>query len=162
MALAETIAAFETLKKAGKIRRWGVSNFDHDDMDELLAAKGGGACATDQVLYNLSRRGIEWDLLPWARSINLPIMAYSPLEQARLLFDRELKTIAEGRGITAAQLALAWVVDRGGVIAIPKVSSRRRLAENLGALDVEITPEVRAALDLAFPPPHRATPLEML
>ncbi len=160
--LAETVAAFEALKKAGKIRRWGVSNFDHDDMDELLAAKGGGACATDQVLYNLSRRGIEWDLLPWARSINLPIMAYSPLEQARLLFDRELKTIAEGRGVTAAQLALAWVVDRGGVIAIPKVSSRRRLAENLGALDVEITPEVRAALDLAFPPPHRATPLEML
>jgi len=160
--LAETIAGFEALKKAGKIRRWGVSNFDRADMDELLETKGGGACATDQVLYNLSRRGIEWDLLPWARSINLPIMAYSPLEQARLLFDRELKTIAEGRGVTAAQLALAWVVDRGGVIAIPKASSRRRLAENLGALDVEITPEVRAALDLAFPPPHRATPLEML
>ncbi|MBV5262650.1 aldo/keto reductase [Pinisolibacter aquiterrae] len=160
--LAETVAAFEALKKAGKIRRWGVSNFDHGDMDELMDGKVGGACATDQVLYNLSRRGIEWDLLPWARSINLPIMAYSPLEQARLLFDRELKTIAEGRGVTAAQLALAWVVDRGGVIAIPKASSRRRLAENLGALDVEITPEVRAALDLAFPPPHRATPLEML
>ena len=160
--LAETVAAFETLKKAGKIRRWGVSNLDLDDMGELMSVAGGTACATDQVLYNLSRRGVEWDLLPWARSINLPIMAYSPLEQARLLFDAELKAIAESHGVTAAQLALAWVVDACNVIAIPKASSRRRLAENLGALDIRLTSDLRTALDRAFPPPHGATPLEML
>lgn len=158
---AETIAGFESLRKAGKIRRWGVSNLDLAEMGELFEA-GGTGCATDQVLYNLSRRGVEWDLLPWARSVNLPIMAYSPLEQARLLFDAELKAIAESHGYTAAQLALAWVIDRGGVVAIPKASSRRRLAENLAALDVEMRPDLRRALDRAFPPPDRATPLEML
>ncbi len=160
--LSETVAAFEKLRAAGKILRWGVSNFDADDMAELMATKGGDRCATDQVLYNLSRRGIEWDLLPWARAGNLPIMAYSPLEQARLLYDGELKAVADGHGWTAAQLALAWVMDRGGVVAIPKTSSRRRLDENVGALDVRLTPEIRAALDRAFPPPHRATPLEMI
>lgn len=160
--LAETVAAFEKLRAAGKILRWGVSNFDADDMAELMTTKGGERCATDQVLYNLSRRGIEWDLLPWARAGNLPIMAYSPLEQARLLYDGELKAVADGHGWTAAQLALAWVMDRGGVVAIPKTSSRRRLDENVGALDVRLTPEIRAALDRAFPPPHRATPLEMI
>lgn len=160
--LSETVAAFEKLRAAGKILRWGVSNFDADDMAELMTTKGGDRCATDQVLYNLSRRGIEWDLLPWARAGNLPIMAYSPLEQARLLYDGELKAVADGHGWTAAQLALAWVMDRGGVVAIPKTSSRRRLDENVGALDVRLTPEIRAALDRAFPPPHRATPLEMI
>lgn len=160
--LAETIAAMEKLKAAGKILRWGVSNFDPADMDELMNTPGGERCATDQVLYNLSRRGVEWDLLPWAHAINMPIMAYSPLEQARLLFDGELKAIAEGHGWTAAQLALAWVIDRVGVVAIPKSSSRRRLEENVGALDVRLTPEIRAALDRAFPPPHGATPLEMI
>ncbi|MCE1236034.1 MAG: aldo/keto reductase [Hyphomicrobiales bacterium] len=158
---AETIAGFESLRKAGKIRRWGVSNLDLAEMGELFEA-GGGGCATDQVLYNLSRRGVEWDLLPWARSVNLPIMAYSPLEQARLLFDAELKAIAESHGYSAAQLALAWVIDHVGVVAIPKASSRRRLAENLSALAVEMRPDLRRALDRAFPPPDRATPLEML
>jgi diketogulonate reductase-like aldo/keto reductase len=160
--LAETVAAFETLRADGKILRWGVSNFDRDDMVELAAVPGGEGCATDQVLYNLSRRGIEWDLLPWARAGRMPIMAYSPLEQARLLHDRELRAIAADHGWTAAQLALAWVIDRGDVIAIPKTSSRRRLDENVGALDVRLTPEIRATLDRAFPPPHRATPLEMI
>jgi diketogulonate reductase-like aldo/keto reductase len=160
--LAETVAAFETLVADGKILRWGVSNFDRDDMDELAAVPGGDHCATDQVLYNLSRRGIEWDLLPWARAGRLPIMAYSPLEQARLLEDGALRAIAADHGWTAAQLALAWVLDRGDVIAIPKTSSRRRLTENHGALDVRLTPEIRAALDRAFPPPHHATPLEMI
>ena len=158
---AETIAGFESLRKAGKILRWGVSNLDRAEMDELFAA-GGETCATDQVLYNLSRRGVEWDLLPWARARELPIMAYSPLEQARLLDDAELRAIAESHGFTAAQAALAWVIDRDGVVAIPKASSRRRLAENLAALDVEMRPEMRRALDRAFPPPDRATPLEML
>jgi len=160
--LAETVAAFEALKKAGKIRRWGVSNLDLADMSELMAVSGGAACATDQVLYNLSRRGIEWDLLPWARSIGLPIMAYSPLEQAALLASDLLRTIARDHSVTAAQLALAWVIDRGGVIAIPKASSRARLAENLGALDVKMTPELRSELDRVFPPPKRAKALEML
>lgn len=160
--LAETVAAFERLKAQGKILRWGVSNLDPADMEELLEVPGGRYCATDQVLYNLSRRGIEWDLLPWARAINLPIMAYSPLEQARLLYDSELKTVAESYGWTAAQLALAWVLDRPGMIAIPKASNPQRLAENFGALDVRLTPEIRAALDRAFPPPHGPTPLEML
>lgn len=160
--LAETVAAFETLRADGKILRWGVSNFDLGDMEELAATPGGDGCATDQVLYNLSRRGIEWDLLPWARAGGLPIMAYSPLEQARLLHDGELRAIAADHGRTAAQLALAWVLDRDGVIAIPKTSSRRRLEENIGALEVRLTPEIRAALDRAFPPPRRATPLEMI
>lgn len=160
--LSETVAAFEKLRADGKILRWGVSNFDLDDMDELMATRGGERCATDQVLYNLSRRGIEWDLLPWAKAGNLPIMAYSPLEQARLLYDGELKAVADGHGWTAAQLALAWVMDRGNVVAIPKTSSRRRLDENVGALEVRLTPEIRAALDRAFPPPHQATPLEMI
>lgn len=160
--LAETVAAFEALKKAGKIRRWGVSNLDLADMDELMAVSGGTACATDQVLYNLSRRGIEWDLLPWARSIGLPIMAYSPLEQATLLASDRLCAIARDHGVTAAQLALAWVIDRGGVIAIPKASSRARLAENLGALDVKMTADLRKELDRLYPAPKRATTLEML
>ena len=158
----ETIAGFEALQAAGKIRRWGVSNLDPADMDELMECRGGAACAADQVLYNLSRRGIEWDLLPWARRVGVPIMAYSPLEQARLLYDAELKAIAEMNGWTAAQLALAWVIDGGGVVAIPKTSNRRRLEDNVGALAVTITPEIRAALDRAFPPPHAATPLEMI
>jgi diketogulonate reductase-like aldo/keto reductase len=160
--LAETVTAFVALKAAGKILRWGVSNFDLADMDELLNLTNGRYCATDQVLYNLSRRGIEWDLLPWARAINMPIMAYSPLEQARLLYDGALKAIAETHGWTASQLALAWTIDRGGVIAIPKASRRDRLDDNLKALDVRLTPEVRAALDRAFPPPHAAIPLEMI
>lgn len=159
---AETIAGFEALKAAGKILRWGVSNLDPSDMKELMDAPGGRACATDQVLYNLSRRGIEWDLMPWARRLGLPLMAYSPLEQARLVFDTELKAIAESHGHTAAQLALAWVIDHDGVIAIPKAANRKRAEENRGALDVRLTPELRAALDRAFPPPHGPTPLEMI
>ena len=160
--LAETIAGFEALKAAGKILRWGVSNLDLSDMEELMDTPGGRACATDQVLYNLSRRGIEWDLMPWARRLGLPLMAYSPLEQARLVFDTELKAIAESHGYTAAQLALGWVIDLGGVIAIPKAANRKRAEENRGVLDVRLTPELRAALDRAFPPPHGPTPLEMI
>ncbi|TBW41406.1 aldo/keto reductase [Siculibacillus lacustris] len=159
---AETIEAFETLKRDGKIRRWGVSNLDLVDMAELSTTPGGEGVGTDQVLYNLSRRGIEWDLLPWAKARGLPIMAYSPIEQGRLLADRELARLAAAHGWTAAQLALAWVLDRDRVIAIPKTGHRARLEENAAALDVRLTPEIRAALDALFPPPRGSTPLEML
>lgn len=160
--LAETVAVLEDLKAAGKILRWGVSNFDVDDLDDLATIDGGEHCATDQVLYNLTRRGIEWDLLPRARANGLPIMAYSPLEQARLLADGRLRTIAAAHGWTAPQLALAWAIDGGGIVAIPKTSNRQRLEDNVGALGVHLTPEIRAALDRAFPTPGGATPLEMI
>ncbi len=159
---AETVEAFETLKRDGKIRHWGVSNLDPADMAELVTTPGGDAVQVNQVLYNLSRRGIEWDLLPWSKARGLPVMAYSPIEQARLLADRDLVRLAHDHGCTAAQLALAWVLDRDGVIAIPKTSHPARLEENAGALEVKITPEIRAALDALFPPPRGSTPLEML
>jgi diketogulonate reductase-like aldo/keto reductase len=159
---AETIDAFERLRADGKIRHWGVSNLDPDDMAELVATPGGDAVAVDQVLYNLSRRGIEWDLLPWATRRGLPIMAYSPIEQARLLADRDLRRLAGDLGLTASQLALAWVLDHPGVVAIPKTSHRERLEENVRALEVGLTDEIRTALDAIFPPPRGATPLEML
>jgi diketogulonate reductase-like aldo/keto reductase len=159
---AETIEAFETLKRDGKIRHWGVSNLDPADMAELVTTPGGDAVQVNQVLYNLSRRGIEWDLLPWSKARGLPIMAYSPIEQARLLADCDLVRLARDHGVTASQLALAWVLDHDGMIAIPKTSHPARLEENAGALEVKITPEIRAALDALFPPPRGSTPLEML
>ena len=159
---AETIAAFEALQKAGKIRHWGVSNLDLDDMNELVATAGGKSVATNQVLYNLTRRGIEWDLMPWCAKRGLPIMAYSPIEQARLLSNRRLTELAILHGWSPAQLALAWVLDRDGVIAIPKASNPAHLDDNLRALDVTLTPEIRARLDSLFPKPRGPTPLEML
>jgi diketogulonate reductase-like aldo/keto reductase len=159
---AETIAAFETLRAAGKIRHWGVSNLDCADMEELIATTNGEEVATDQVLYNLVRRGIEWDLLPWAQARSMPIMAYSPIEQAGLLADRGLAELARAHGWTPAQLAIAWALDRDGVIAIPKTSNCARLTENARALEVTLTPEMRAALDALFPPPSGPSPLEML
>jgi diketogulonate reductase-like aldo/keto reductase len=160
--LVETIEAFERLRAAGKIRHWGVSNFDLADMADLIAATGGQGVATNQVLYNLVRRGIEWDLLPWAQARRLPIMAYSPIEQADLLGRRELAELAFAHGWTPAQLAIAWVLDRDGVIAIPKTSNRAHLKENAGALDVTLSPEIRRALDAIFPAPRGPSALEML
>lgn len=160
--LAETISGFEQLIADGKIRRWGVSNFDADDMAELAATPGGEACATNQVLYNLTRRGIEWDLLPNAQTDRMPVMAYSPIEQARLAHHSGLKALADPRGVTPAALALAWVLDKPGVIAIPKTSSRAHLAENLTCREIEMTDDLRHALDQLFPPPRGARPLEML
>jgi diketogulonate reductase-like aldo/keto reductase len=160
--LVETIEAFERLRGAGKIRHWGVSNFDLADMAELIAATGGQGVATNQVLYNLARRGIEWDLLPWAQARGLPMMAYSPIEQADLLAKRELAELAFAHAWTPAQLAIAWVLDRDGVIAIPKTSSRAHLRENAGALDVTLSPEARHALDILFPAPRGPSSLEML
>jgi diketogulonate reductase-like aldo/keto reductase len=160
--LAQTLAAFAALQQAGKIRYWGVSNLDAADMAELAALPQGGGCATNQVLYNLSRRGIEWDLLPWCRTRGVPIMAYSPIEQGRLLAEPALTALARQRGVTGAQLALAWLLNQKDVIVIPKAASVEHMRENRAALDLRLTPEEVAELDRAFPPPSEATPLEVL
>jgi len=158
----ETIEAFEALKAAGKIRHFGVSNLDADDLEEWCDVTGGEVLAVDQVLYNLTRRGIEWDLLPWCQERRIPVMAYSPIEQARLLRHRGFCELARERGWQPAQLALAWLLQRDGVIAIPKASTRAHLEENFSALQCQLDAPVLAALDRLFPPPKRATPLEML
>jgi diketogulonate reductase-like aldo/keto reductase len=160
--LAETLDAFAALRQAGKIRRWGVSNFGMTDMDELWSLSGGTECAANQVLYNLSRRGIEWDLLPWCRERRVPVMAYSPIEQGRLLRQRALSKVADRRGVTAAQVALAWLLARSPVIVIPKAADIGHVRQNRAALDLALAPEEFAELDRAFPPPDRAKPLEML
>lgn len=160
--LAETVAAFERLKSDGKIGDWGVSNFDSDDMEELFAVPDGKNCAANQVLYNLSRRGPEFSLLPWCQEHGVPLMAYSPIEQGRILKNHELIRIAKAYQATPAQLALAFLLERDGVIAIPKSANIARVEENRGATDLEITDEDWAALDVAFPPPTRRTALEML
>jgi diketogulonate reductase-like aldo/keto reductase len=160
--LAETVAGMEALVQAGKIRHWGVSNLDIDDMEELAALPGGEACATNQVLYNLTRRGIEWDLLPWCRERAMPIMAYSPIEQGRLLRKKALKEVAARHGATPAQVALAWAMRDPLVIAIPKASDPQHVRENRAALQVQLTDSDLAGLDRAFPPPTRKQPLELL
>ena len=154
--------AFVTLQQAGKIRYYGVSNLDIKDMEELWIVPGGSAVATDQLLYNLARRGIEWDLLPWLRERHVPVMAYSPIEQAKLALDRKLANFARKYGMTPAQAALAWLLASDDVIVIPKTSRRERLKENLGALDHKLTAAQLAELDRLFPPPARSQPLEML
>ena len=159
--LAETIEAMERLKTAGKIRHWGVSNLDLQDMEELVAA-GGQACATDQILYNLSRRGPEYDLLPWLSDRRIPVMAYSPVEQGRLLTDAALVRIAQQSGATPAQVALAWVMRRADMIAIPKAGTVAHVLDNFAAADLVLAQDDLAALDAAFPPPQSARPLEML
>ena len=159
---AETIAAFETLKAQGKIRHWGVSNLDTEDLQEWVDTPGGAAVAVDQVLYNLTRRGIEWDLLPWCQKHRIPVMAYSPIEQARLLRHSGLCELAGRLGMTPAQVALAWLLQRDAVIAIPKTSTRQHLEENFAALRFSLEADVMAELDRLFPPPRRATPLAML
>ncbi|HEY9619738.1 MAG TPA: aldo/keto reductase [Crinalium sp.] len=160
--LSETLEAFEALKQAGKIREFGVSNFDVDDMEEAEQLPGGAAIATNQVLYNLSRRGIEWDLLPWCRQREIPIMAYSPVEQGRLLNNPQLKTIAQARGVTPAQVAIAWLLRQEDVIVIPKAGAIAHVDDNRAALDLELTLEELATLNDAFPPPSKRVALEML
>jgi diketogulonate reductase-like aldo/keto reductase len=157
-----TIEAFEELVAAGKIRHWGVSNLDPDDMKEFLAAKGGAGVQTNQVLYNPSRRGIEFDLLPMLRARKIPIMAYSPIEQGRILTDRTLVDIAHRHGATPAQVVLAWALRDGGVIAIPKAADVAHVRDNRAALDVKLTAQDLADIDRVFPPPKKARPLEML
>jgi diketogulonate reductase-like aldo/keto reductase len=159
--LAEVVDAFTTLVRVGKIRHWGVSNFDLADMEELVELPGGEAAATDQVMYNLNRRGIEYDLQPWCRSRHIPIMAYSPLDQGKLARSRELGRIAQRLGASPSQLALAWLVRQDNVIAIPKSASPDHVRENFAALDVRLTKQDLAELDRAFPPPKRKMPLAM-
>ncbi len=160
--LAETLEAFQTLEQAGKIRSYGVSNFDAQDMEEATHLKGGNEIATNQVLYNLMRRGIEWNLLPWCRQRSIPIMAYSPIEQGRLLNNRTLKAIAQERGVTAAQVAIAWLLHQDDVIVIPKSSRIDHVEQNRVALDLKLSAEELATLDAAFLPPAKPVPLEML
>ncbi|PLW77404.1 aldo/keto reductase [Cohaesibacter celericrescens] len=160
--LEETIAAFEELKQAGKIRHWGVSNFDAEDMEELLDTPGGEEVVTNQVLYNLTRRGIEWDQLPQSEGDGLSIMAYSPIEQARLLAIAPLQNLAEDLDITPAQLALSWVLRNPTVIAIPKAGTLKHVEENARAAEIVLTQDVLNELDMIFPAPLEATSLEML
>lgn len=160
--LAETLEAFQALQQSGKIRSYGVSNFDVEDMEEARELQGGTAIATNQVLYNLMRRGIEWDLLPWCRQRSMPIMAYSPLEQGRLLRNRTLKTIAQQRSVTEAQIAIAWLLHQENVIVIPKTSRIAHVDQNRAALDLKLSDEELAALDVEFPHPTKPVPLEML
>ena len=160
--LAETVEAFEALKKAGKIRHWGVSNFDTEDMEDLAGLPDGGNVQTNQVLYNLIRRGLEFDLAPWSRKRGIPLMAYSPVEQGALARNARLDAVAARHNATPAQIALAWVMHQEGVIAIPKASSQEHVRQNFAALDIKLTGEDLADLDRAFPPPTRKRGLEMI
>lgn len=158
--LAQTIEAMEGLAAAGKIRHYGVSNFDVADMADWVAA--GGRAATNQVLYNLGRRGVEWDLLPWCRDRKVSIMAYSPVEQGDLVRDKGLARLAADLDVSAATLALAWTLRQGNVAAIPKAVQPDHVRENRAALDLALEPAVLAALDRIFPAPKGPEPLAML
>jgi len=160
--LAETMDAFMALQHSGKIRHYGVSNLDLADMQELWKVPGGSATATNQVLYNLTRRGIEWDLLPQLRSRGVPVMAYSPIEQGKLIRNRKLTDFVQRHGMTPATVALAWLLASDDVIVIPKTSNRERLRENLAAVDIRLATAQLAELDQLFPPPKGPRPLEML
>jgi diketogulonate reductase-like aldo/keto reductase len=157
----ETVRAMEALQAAGKIRHWGVSNLDVDAMEELVAA-GGNGCAVNQLLYNLTRRGPEHSLLPWLDTHDIPAMAYSPVEQGRLLTNATLRHVAETAGATPVQVALAWAMRRDDVIAIPKAGTAAHVRENRAAADLVLSEDDLARLDAAFPPPTARRPLEML
>lgn len=159
--LEETFAGFEALRAAGKIGDFGVSNFDRDGMEEVRQCDGGRT-ATNQIYYNLAKRNAEWDLLPWSRQEEMPIMAYSPLDQARMLGDPALAAVAENRGATPAQVALAWLLIQENMVVIPKSSARERVKENLGALEVGLTPGDLTLLERAFPPPEGPARLEII
>ena len=159
--LVETAEAMERLVVAGKIRRWGVSNLDLAAMQELLAA-GGAACTTDQVLYNLTRRGPELDLLPWLADHKMPVMAYSPVEQGRLLTNQPLQKVAARLSVTPAQVALAWVLHHDQVLTIPKAGRVAHVQQNRAAADLQLSPTDLAELDAAFPRPKQRQPLAML
>jgi diketogulonate reductase-like aldo/keto reductase len=158
--LRDTLEGLLALKRDGKIRNWGVSNFDVDDMEELFAFPGGDQVATNQVMYNLRRRGIEFALLPWSRKRNIPLMAYSPLDQGHLMRSSELMHVADRHGATAAQIALAWVIRQPGVFAIPKAAREAHVRDNLKALTIRLTDEDLAELDRNFRPPTKKKPLE--
>ncbi len=158
--LSETLEVFQSLRQDGKIRYYGVSNFDRSDMEEWMSMPGGEAVATNQVLYNLQHRGLEWDLLPWCREYNIPIMAYSPLEHPSkgrnsLLSHSTLQSIAERHKATPAQIALAWLLHQPGVIVIPKAATAEHVRENHAALDIRLGNEDLTEIDNAFPPPKK-------
>ena len=158
----ETLAAFDKLQRDGKIRHHGVSNFGLDDMKEWVGLAGGKTVTSNQILYNLTRRGPEYDLVPWCRERGIPIMAYSPIEQGRMLSHKGLVEVARQRGATPAQIALAWLLREEGMIVIPKARQEAHLRENLGALGLTLSDTDLAALDRVFPPPTRRAPLGML
>lgn len=162
MPLADTVAGFEALRAEGKIRAWGVSNFDVADMNELAALPDGRHCAANQVLYNLARRGVEHDLAPLCRERGMVLMAYSPVDQGRLLRQRALVQVAKDLELTPAKVALAWLLTRPGTSVIPKAADQQHVHEIREAADVRLPSDALAALDKAFPPPKGRTPLEML
>ena len=157
--LAQTIEGFEQLRQRGLIRRWGVSNFDLDDLQELAALPQGGQCAANQVWYSLSRRGVEFDLLPWQQARRMPLMAYSPIDQGALARHAGLQRLAAETGATPSQLALARLLAEPGVMAIPKSSDPARLRENFAAAALALDAATRQQLDAMFPPPARRVPL---
>jgi len=160
--LAETVETLERLREAGKIRRWGVSNFDVADLEELTALPGASRVAANQVLYNLARRGIEFDLLPWCAERGIDVMAYSPLDEGTLVAHPALKALAKRIGATPAQVALAWLLRDRRVAVIPKASSPEHVRANAAARDVKLDAAAIAQLDRAFPPPTRRHPLEII
>ena len=159
--LADTVRGFEQLQRRGLIRQWGVSNFDTADLRELVAMPGGAACAANQVHYSLSQRGVAWDLLPWQRLQQMPLMAYSPLDQGELIDHPALRPLAHRHGVTPAQVALAWVLHQPGVMAIPKAGSLLHLRHNAAAAGLRLGLADLAAIDRAFAPPARKQPLSM-
>jgi diketogulonate reductase-like aldo/keto reductase len=160
--LAETVAAFEELVQAGSIRCWGVSNFDAPDMDELAAVPGGERAQTDQVLYNLARRGPEYDLIPWCREAGMPLMVYSPVDHGRLIEQPAIRAMARDKGVTPAQLAIAWVLRLPDVFAVAKASTRAHVIENRAAMEIGFSQAELDLLDRIFPPPFSKVPLEVL
>jgi diketogulonate reductase-like aldo/keto reductase len=160
--LAETVEAFESLVEAGLIGCWGVSNFDVPDLDELTSLPGGDRVQTDQVLYNLARRGPEYDLIPWCRTTGMPLMAYSPVDHGRLIGHPAVRDMAAFKGVTAAQLAIAWVLRRPDVCVVAKASTRAHVIENRAALEIGFSQEELDQLDRIFPPPFAKVPLEVL
>ena len=160
--LAETIAGFARLQQDGKIRHHGVSNFNTEDMQEWVSLAGGESVAANQILYNLGRRGPEFELIPWCRKRDVAIMAYTPLEQGRMLGNRALNEVAARHGRSAAQVALAWLLRQKGMVVIPKATQPEHVRDNRGALNLALDEADLAALDRAFPPPKGRTALGML
>ena len=160
--LDETVQAFEALQREGKIRHWGVSNFELKLMQSLQAIPGGSAAQTNQLLYHLAKRGIEWDLLPALRELRMPVMAYSPFDQGRLPRTRALIDFAKASAMTPAQVAIAWLLAQDGVIAIPKAGHRERVRENTGALGHPLTATQMEQLDRVFAPPKGPSRLAMI
>ena len=157
--LKDTIAAFEQLRSEGRIRHWGVSNFDTADMQQLWKLPAGSHCVTNQVYYSASERGAEFDLLPWQRDHGVATMAYSPIDQGALARDTTFAAIGQRHGVSASSAALAWVLRHPDVIAIPMSASESHLRENFAAADIELTAEDLAQVDAQYPPPKRKRPL---